>query len=49
MKIKRVIENLKIIFFNLRNDNIKNISRNFSGAVEELRTVWGSVLFQIVP
>ena len=46
MKIKGVIENLKIIFFNLRNDNIKNISRNFSGAVEELRTVWGQFVFR---
>ena len=32
MKIKGVIEDL-IIFFNLKNDNGKNISRNFSGAV----------------
>ena len=35
MKIKGVIEDLKIknIFFNLKDDNSKNISRNFSAAV----------------
>ena len=35
MKIKGRIENIKIknIFFNLKNGNSKNISRNFSGAV----------------
>ena len=42
MKIKGVIEDLK--FF--KNDNSKNISRNFSGAV--VGSV-GSVQFQIVP
>ena len=48
MKIKGVIEDLKIKknFFNLKNDNSKNISRNFSGAV--VGSV-GSVQFQIVP
>ena len=39
--MKRVIKNLKI-----KNDNNKNISRNFSGAVEGRV---GSVQFQIVP
>ena len=43
MKIKGVI-NLKIK--KLKNDNSKNISRNFSGAVEDSV---GSVQFQIVP
>ena len=35
MKIKGIIENIKIknIFFNLKNGNSKNISRNFSGTV----------------
>ena len=42
MKIKGVIEDLK--FF--KNDNSKNISRNFSGAV--VGSV-GSVQFQIFP
>ena len=47
MKIKGVIENLKIKKIkNFKNDNSKNISRTFSGAVVE--TV-GSVHFQIVP
>ena len=32
MKIKGVIEDLKF-FFNLKNDNSKNISRIFSGVV----------------
>ena len=45
MKIKGVIEDLKIKK-KLKNDNSKNISRNFSGAV--VGSV-GSVLFQIVP
>ena len=45
MKIKGVIEDLKF-FFNLKNDNSKNISRNFSRAVEGSV---GSVQFQIVP
>ena len=46
MKIKGVIEDLKIIFFfNLKNDNSKNISRTFSGVV--VGSV-GSVHFQIV-
>ena len=39
MKIKGVIEDLKIKikknFFNLKNDNSKNISRTFSGAVRQ--------------
>ena len=43
MKIKGVI-NLKIK--KLKNDNSKNISRNFSGAVAD--SVW-SFHFQIVP
>ena len=48
MKIKGLIEDLKtyIYFFNLKSDNSKNISRNFSGAV--VGNVW-SVQFQIVP
>ena len=41
MKIKGAIKNLK----NLRRDNSKNISRNFSGAVGGSV---GSVQFQIV-
>ena len=46
MKIKGVIEDLKIkFFFNLKNDNSKNISRTFSGVVDSV----GSVHFQIVP
>ena len=44
MKIKREIEDLK--FFNLNNDDSKNISRNFSGAV--VGSV-GLVQFQIAP
>ena len=44
MKIKGVIKNIKIK--KLKNANNKNISRNFSGAVEgSVR----SVQFQIVP
>ena len=48
MKIKRVIEDLKIKkqLKNLKNDNSKNVSRNFSGAVADSV---GSVQFQIVP
>jgi len=47
MKIKGVIEDLKIyIFFNLKNDSSKNISRTFSGGVVDSV---GSVHFQIVP
>ena len=47
MKIKGVIEDLKVKKkLNLKNDNSKNISRNFSGAV--VGSV-GSVQFQIVP
>ena len=47
MKIKGVIEDLKIKKKNLKkNDNRKNISRNYSGAV--VGSV-GSVQFQIVP
>ena len=34
MKIKRIIKNLKIKKLKLKNDSSKNISRNFSGAVE---------------
>ena len=46
MKIKGVIEDLKINnFFNLKNDNSKNISKNFSGAL--VGSV-GSVQFQIL-
>ena len=44
MKIKGVIEDLKLK--KLKNDNSKNISRNFSGAV--VGSV-GSVQFQTVP
>ena len=44
MKIKGVVKNLKIK--EKINDNSKNISRNFSGAV--VGSV-GSVQFQIVP
>ena len=44
MKINGVIKNLKIKKF--KNDNSKNISRNFSGAVEGNV---GSVQCQIVP
>ena len=46
MKIKGVINNFKIKKLKLKNANSKNISRNFSGAVEG--SVW-SVQFQIVP
>ena len=46
MKIKGVIEDLKIIFLNLKNDNSKNISRTFSGVVVGSA---GSVHFQLVP
>ena len=48
MKIKGLIEDLKVKkkFFNLKNDNSKNISRNFSGAVADSV---GSVQFQIFP
>ena len=47
MKIKGVIEDLKLIFFfNLKNDNSENISRTFSGVVVDSM---GSVHFQIVP
>ena len=47
MKIKGVIEDLKIKknFFNLKNDNSKNVSRTFSDVVGSV----GSVHFQIVP
>ena len=45
MKIKGVIEDLKILR-KILNDNSKNISRNFSGAV--VGSV-GLVQFQIVP
>ena len=51
MKIKGVIQDLKIknkyiYFFNLKNDNSKNISRTFSDVVVDSV---GSVHFQIVP
>ena len=50
MKTKGVIEDLKIKIkkkiLNLKNDNSKNISRTFSGAVADSV---GSVHFQIVP
>ena len=46
MKIKGVTKDLKLIFFNLKNDNSKNISRNLSGAVVDSV---GSVHFQIFP
>ena len=46
MKIKGVIEDLKInLFFNLKNDNSKTISRTFSDVADSV----GSVHFQIVP
>ena len=45
MKIKGVIKNL-IFLKKLKSDNSKNISRNFSGAVEGSVE---SVQFQIVP
>ena len=47
MKIKGVIEDLKLNFFllNLKNDNSKNIPRTLSGVVFSV----GSVHFQIVP
>ena len=46
--IKGVLEDLiiKKIFFNLTNDNSKNISRTFSGVVVDSV---GSIHFQIVP
>ena len=37
MKIKGVIQDL--IFFNLKTDNGKNISRNFSGVVDSVGSV----------
>ena len=47
MKIKGVIEDLKKkIFFNLKNDHSKNISKTFSGVVVDSV---GSIHFQIVP
>ena len=46
MKIKGVIEDLKVKKINLKNDNSKNISRTFSGVVEGSV---GSVHFQLVP
>ena len=46
MKIKGVIEDLKVKKINLKNDNSKNISRTFSGVfVDSVE----SVHFQIVP
>ena len=45
MKIKGVIGDLNF-FFNLKDDNSKNISRTFSGVVVDSV---GSVHFQIVP
>jgi len=49
MEIKGVIGDLTIyiFFFNLRNDNSKNISKTFSGAVVD--NVCGLVHFQIDP
>ena len=45
--MKGVIQDLKIKkILNLKNDNSKNISRTFSGAVADSV---GSVHFQIVP
>ena len=48
MKIKGVIKDLKffLIFFYLKNDNSKNISRTFSGVVVDSV---GSVHFQVGP
>ena len=46
MEIKGVIGDLKIFFFNFKNDNSENISRTFCGAVEDSV---GSIHFQIVP
>ena len=46
MKIKGVIKNLKI-----KNDNSKNISRNFSGALEGsvgVSSVSGSSMLQLI-
>ena len=45
MKLKGIIEDFKKRK-KIKNDNSKNISRNFSGAVEGTE---GSVQFQIVP
>ena len=45
MKIKRVIEELKIKNFNVKNDNSKTVSRTFFGVVDSVE----SVHFQIVP
>ena len=45
MKIKGVIEDLKIKKINNDSKNSKNISRTFSGVVGSM----GSVHFQIVP
>ena len=45
MKIEGIIKDL-IFFKVLKNDNSKNISRNFSGAVVDS---FGPVQFQIVP
>ena len=45
MNIKGIIDDLKINK-KIKNDNSKNISRNFSGAVAD---GVGSVQFQIVP
>ena len=46
MKIKGVIEDLKLIRINLKNDNSKNNFKNFSEAVAGSVS---SVQFQIVP
>ena len=45
MKIKGLIEDLKIFFFKFKNDNSKNISEYFSGGVD---VSVGSLQFQIV-
>ena len=45
MKIKGIIKDLKFLKV-LKNDNSKNVSRNFSGPVVDS---FGPVQFQIVP
>ena len=46
MKIKGIIEDLKIKKIKRKNDNSKNISRTFSAALADSM---GSIHFQIVP
>ena len=53
MKIKGVIEDLKLIRINLKNDNSKNIFKNFSEAVAGsvgacVSSVSDSSLFQLI-